>query len=166
MNSFVISNDFGSGFKTVIIPVNGVWVYQLCPSPFFRLGLLKNLLEEAKLLNTNLWAPSTYRENGRLEERTITDEYKKYLQIRTDAYEMNVILPMLCRRAYTPSLLDGSSTHHPLGRSNDSSSLYLSRVFQKWPSTMDSYWQNYTFLLTCQFRLDGSNEGIHAPSAS
>ena len=131
VNSFVISDGFRSGFRTLTIPVNGVWVYQLCPSPLFRLGLLKNLLEEAKLLNTNLWVPSTCRGNGRLEERIITDEYKKYLRIRTDAYEMNVILPKLCRRAYTPSLLDGSSTCHPLGRSNDSSSLYLSRVFQK-----------------------------------
>ena len=131
VNSFVISDGFRSGFRTVTIPVNGVWVYQLCPNPFFRLGLLKNLLEKAKLLNTNLWAPSTCRENGWLEERTIADEYKKYLQIRTDAYEMNVRLPKLCRRAYTPSLLDGSSTRHPLRRSNNSSSLYLSRVFQK-----------------------------------
>ena len=131
VNSFVISDGFKSGFRTVTIPVNGVWIYQLRPSPFFRLGLLKNLFKEIKLLNTNLWASSTCRGNGRLEERIITDEYKKNLQIRTDAYEMNVILPKLCRRAYTPSLLDGSSTRHPLGRSNDSSSLYLSRVFQK-----------------------------------
>ena len=131
VNSFVISDGFKSGFRTVTIPVNGVWIYQLRPSPFFRLGLLKNIFKEIKLLNTNLWASSTCRGNGRLEERIITDEYKKNLQIRTDAYEMNVILPQLCRRAYTPSLLDGSSTRHPLGRSNDSSSLYLSRVFQK-----------------------------------
>ena len=131
VNSFVISDSFKSGFRTVTIPVNCVWVYQLCPSPFFRLGLLKNLLEKAKLLNTNLWAPSTCRENRRLEERTIADEYKKYLQFRMDAYKMDVILPKLCRQAYTPSLLDGSSIHHPLGRSNDSSSLYLSQVFQK-----------------------------------
>ena len=126
VNSFVISDGFRSGFKTVTILVNGVWIYQLRPSPFFWLGLLKNLLEETKLLNTNLWAPSTCRENRRLKERTIADECKKYLQIRTDAYKMNVILPKLCQRAYTPSLLDGSSIHHPLGRSNDSSSLYLS----------------------------------------
>ena len=79
VNSFVISDSFKSGFRTITIPVNCVWVYQLCPSPFFRLGLLKNLLKEAKLLNTNLWAPSTYRGNGWLEERIITDEYKKYL---------------------------------------------------------------------------------------
>ena len=131
MNSFVVSDGFRSGLKTVTILVNGVRIYQLRPSPFFRLGLLKNLLEETKLLNTNLWAPSTCRGNGRLEERIITDEDKKNLQIRTDAYEMNVILPKLCRRAYTPSLLDGSSTRHPLGRSNNSSNLYLSRVFQK-----------------------------------
>ena len=131
VNSFVISDGFRSGFKTVTILVNGVWIYQLRPSPFFRLGLLKNLLEETKLLNTNLWAPSTCRGNGRLEERIITDEYKKNLQIRMDAYEISVILPKLCRRAYTPSLLDGSSTRHPLGRSNDSSSLYLSQGFQK-----------------------------------
>ena len=131
MNSFIISDGFRSGFRTITILVNGVWIYQLCPSPFLRLGLLKNFLEEAKLLNTNLWAPSTCRGNGRLEERIITDEYKKNLQIRTDAYEMNVILPKLCRRAYTPSPLDDSSTCHPLERSNDSSSLYLSQVFQK-----------------------------------
>ena len=131
VNSFVISDGFRSGFRTVTIPVNGVWIYQLRPSPFFWLGLLKNLLEETKLLNTNLWAPSTYRENRRLKERTIADECKKYLQNWTDAYELNVILPKLCRRAYTPSLLDGSSIRHPLGRSNDSSSLYLSQVFQK-----------------------------------
>ena len=166
VNSFVIFDDFKGGFKTITIPMDGVRIYQLRPSPFFRLGLLKNLLEETKLLNTNLWAPSTCTENRRLKERTIADECKKYLQIRTDAYEMNVILPKLCRRAYTPSLLDGSSICHPLGRSNDSSSLYLSRVFQKWPSTTGSYWQNYTFPLTCQSRLDGSNEGIHALSAS
>ena len=79
VNSFVISDSFKSGFRTITIPVNCVWVYQLCPSPFFRLGLLKNFLKEAKLLNTNLWAPSTYRGNGWLEERIITDEYKKYL---------------------------------------------------------------------------------------
>ena len=131
VDSFVIFDGFRSGFRIITIPRNGIWVHQLCPSPFFRLGLLKNLLEEAKLLNTNLWAPSTYRENGRLEERIITDEYKKNLQIRMDAYEISVILPKLCRRAYTPSLLDSSSIRHPLRRSNDSSSLYLSRVFQK-----------------------------------
>ena len=131
VNSFVISVGFRSGFRTVTIPVNGVWIYQLRPSPFLRLGLLKNLLEETKFLNTNLWAPSTYKGNGQLEERIITDEYKKNLQIRTDAYEMNVILPKLCRRAYTPSLLDSLSTRHPLGRSNDSSRLYLSQVFPK-----------------------------------
>ena len=131
VNSLVISDGFRSWFRTVTIPVNGLWVYQLRPSPFFQLGLLKNLLEETKLLNTNLWAMSTCRENRRLKERTITDECEKYLQIRTDAYEMSVILPKLCRRAYTLTLLDGSSIRHPLGRSNDSSSLYLSRVFQK-----------------------------------
>ena len=114
VNSFVISGGFTGGFRTVTIPIDGVRIYQLRPSPFFWLGLLKNLLEEAKLLNTNLWAPSTYRENGRLEERTITDEYKKYLQIWTDAYEMNVILPKLCRQAYTSSLLDGSFIRHPM----------------------------------------------------
>ena len=131
VNSLVISDGFRSWFRTVTIPVNGLWVYQLRLSPFFWLGLLKNLLEETKLLNTNLWAPSTYRENRRLEERTIVDEYRKYLQIRMDSYEMNVILRKLCRWAYTPSLLDGSSTRHPLRRSNNSSSLYLSWVFQK-----------------------------------
>ena len=131
VDSLVISEGFRSGFRTVTIPVNGLWVYQLRPSPFFRLSLLKNLLEETKLLNTNLWAPSTCKRNRRLEGRIITDENKKYLQIRTDAYEMSVILPRLCRRAYAPSLLDGSSTRHPLERSSDSSSLYLSRVFQK-----------------------------------
>ena len=78
VDSLVISEGFRSGFRTITIPVNGLWVYQLRPSPFFRLGLLKNLLEETKLLNTNLWAPSTYRENRRLEERTIADEYRKY----------------------------------------------------------------------------------------
>ena len=77
MNSFIISNGFRSGFRTVTIPMNGVWIHQLCPSPFFRLGLLKNLLEETKLLNTNLWAPSTCRGNGRLKERIITDECEK-----------------------------------------------------------------------------------------
>ena len=166
VNSFVVSDGFTGGFRTVTIPMDGVGIYQLRPSPFLRLGLLKNLLEETKLLNTNLWSPSTCRENRRLKERTITDECKKYLQIWMDAYEMNVILPKLYRRAYTPSLLDGLSIRHPLRRSNDSSSLYLSRVFQKWPSTTSSYWQNYTFPLTYQSRLDGSNEGIHAPSAS
>ena len=80
VNSFVVSDSFRGRLRTVTIPMDGVLIYQLCPSPLFRLGLLKNLLEEAKLLNTNLWVPSTYRENGRLEERAITDEYKKYLQ--------------------------------------------------------------------------------------
>ena len=56
---------------------------------------------------------------------------KKNFANLTDAYKMNVILPKLCRRAYNPSLLDGSSIRHPLGRNNDSSSLYLSQVFQK-----------------------------------
>ena len=69
VNSFVISDGFRSGFKTVTILVNGVWIYQLRPSPFFRVGLLKNLLEKTKLLNTNLWAPSTCRGNGQLGKR-------------------------------------------------------------------------------------------------
>ena len=77
VNSFVVSNGFRGGFRTVTIPVDGVRIYQLRPSPFFRLGLLKNLLEKAKLLNANLWAPSTCRVNGRLEERIITDGYEK-----------------------------------------------------------------------------------------
>ena len=166
MNSFVVSDGFTGRLGTVTIPMDCFRIYQLHPSPFFWLHLLKNPFKETKLLNTNLWAPSTCRENRRLKERTIADECKKYLQIWTDAYEMSVILPKLCRRAYTPSLLDGSSIRHPLGRSNDSSSLYLSQVFQKWPSATGSYWQNYKFPLTCQSHLDGSNEGIHASSAS
>ena len=63
VNSFIISDGFRSGFRTVTILVNGVWIYQLCPSPFFRLGLLKNLLKETKLLDTNLRMPSTWK-NG------------------------------------------------------------------------------------------------------
>ena len=131
VNSFVVSDGFSCWFRTITIPMDCFRIYQLHPSPFFRLHLLKNPFKETKLLNTNLWASSTCRGNGRLEERIITDEYKKNLQIRTDAYEMNVILPKLCRRAYNPSLLDGLSIRHPLGRNNDSSSLYLSKVFQK-----------------------------------
>ena len=68
VNSFVVFDGFKGGFRTVTIPMDGIRIYQLHPSPFFRLGLLKNPLEKAKLLNTNLWAPFTYRENGRLEE--------------------------------------------------------------------------------------------------
>jgi len=48
--------------------MNGFRIYQLCPSPFFWLGLLKNSLKKTKFLNTNLWASSTCREKGRLED--------------------------------------------------------------------------------------------------
>ena len=73
VNSFVVSDDFKGGFKTITIPMDGVRIYQLRPSPFFRLGLLKNLLEETKLLNTNLRTLSTCKRNGRLKERIITE---------------------------------------------------------------------------------------------
>ena len=81
MNSVVVFDGFTGGFRTVTIPIDCFWIYQLRPSPFYWLGLLKNLLKETKLLNTNLWAPSTCRENRRLKERSIVDECKKYLQI-------------------------------------------------------------------------------------
>ena len=68
VNSFIVSDGFSGLFRTVTIPMDGVRIYQFCPSPFFQLGLLKNPLEKAKFLNTNLRAPSTCRENRQLEE--------------------------------------------------------------------------------------------------
>ena len=96
VNSFVVSGGFTGRFGTVTIPMDCFRIYQFRPSPFFRLHLLKNPFEETKLLNTNLWAPSTYRENRWLKKRTIDDECKIFANV-TDAYEMNVKLPKLCR---------------------------------------------------------------------
>ena len=63
------------------------------------------------------------------------DGYERYYKIRTGAYTIGLSLPRLCRQACIPSPLDGSSICHPPGRSNDSSSLYLSLGSQRSPST-------------------------------
>ena len=131
MNPLVVFNGLLSRFKIVTVPVYCFWVHQLGPSPFFQLGLLENLLKKTELVKTNLWAPSTCRERRQLEEELQWTGMKRIIKIWTGAYEMNVSLPKLCQWACIPSPLDGSSIGHPLGRINDSSSLYLSWESQR-----------------------------------
>ena len=69
---------------------------------------------------------------------TKIDGYEKQYKTKTDAYAIGLSLPRLCQRAGTPSPLDGSSICYPPGRSNDSSSLYLSLGSRRSPSTRGS----------------------------
>ena len=62
MNSLVVSNGLLSGLRTVTVPMYGLRVHQLGPSPFLRLSFSGNLFKETEFLKANLWAPFTCRE--------------------------------------------------------------------------------------------------------
>ena len=56
--TLLVLNGRRSGFRSVIIPVNGIEADELSPGPFLWLGLGKNFLEKIELLSVNLGAPS------------------------------------------------------------------------------------------------------------
>ena len=54
MGLLLVFNGRWSRFRSVAIPVDGVEVDELSPSPFLWLGLGENFLKKIKLLNVNL----------------------------------------------------------------------------------------------------------------
>ena len=133
------------------------------------MGLWKNLLKEAKLLDVNLWAPSDCKEEGWLkliEKVKLNWMVVKNSKTRTDAYETGVICPKWCRRVCDRYPLGDTSSRHLLRRNNGSSNPYLSLGFHIWLSTTDFWVQNYTPPSICQSHPDGSSEWIPSPSDS
>ena len=59
--TFLILNGRWSRFRIVVIPLDGIEVDELSPSPFLWLRLSENFLEKIILLNVNLGAPSDYK---------------------------------------------------------------------------------------------------------
>ena len=55
--TFLVLNGHWSRFRSIAIPVDGIEVDKLSPSPFLWLGLRENFLKKIILLNVNLGSP-------------------------------------------------------------------------------------------------------------
>ena len=56
--ALLVLNSRRSGFRSVIIPMDGVKVYKLSPRLLLWFSLCKNSFKKVVLLDINLWAPS------------------------------------------------------------------------------------------------------------
>ena len=61
MGTFLVLNGHRSRFRSVAIPVDGIEVDKLSPSPFLWLRLRENFFKKIILLNVNLGPPSYYK---------------------------------------------------------------------------------------------------------
>ena len=125
MNSLVVSNSLLSGLRTVTVPcmVFGFTnLAQVLSSGLVFLQIFSRKLNSSRL-TCGRRLPA---EKDDQDIHIKMDGYEKHYKIKTGAYTIDLSLPRLCQLACTPSPLDGSSICHLPGRSNDSSSLYLS----------------------------------------
>ena len=62
--ALLVLDSHQSGFKSVIIPVDGIEVDELSPSPFLWFRLRKFFFKKVVLLDVNLETPSYCKKQG------------------------------------------------------------------------------------------------------
>ena len=72
MGALLVLNSCRIGFRSVTIPVDGIEVDELSPSPFLWFRLHKIFFKKVLLLDVNLGTPSYYIKQGDGVIKTVT----------------------------------------------------------------------------------------------
>ena len=100
MGALLVLNSRQSGFRFIIIPMNGVEIHKLSPRPFLWFRLCKNSFKKVILLDVNLGVPSYgKKQRDRLIKTvlgSITENEKGHAQHDRYMYRTDPIFPKFC----------------------------------------------------------------------